>query len=219
MIFGAPINVSTNTSAVPGASPPVSTAACNLLATQKATLYAQVAQGIFKIQNALNNGAPPDRNAAMTLAEHSRKLGRVMGQLDACQTPPLYDVAKLKQMRAANYQDLVLIELKLNEAWIDHQYPRWLLVRTAVQNYHQTVAKLDAWIVRAAATQPAVTPLVAVNASPTSAGPAQIIIDPAPSSAPTTYPAELPFYRQSKFWIGAAIFTSVGLGLVALSRT
>jgi hypothetical protein len=229
MIFGASLgaDVIGPIATVRTPTVPSSGTGCSpLLTTQRAQLFSQVSQGIFKMQQAIDNGAPVDSSLAMNLADQSRRLGKVQGQIDACQ-PVAKTASQLHDLLQQNSRDMLLSELRLNEAWSAKDYRKWLSLRNQIQTYHREVTKLQGWLARVApATATGIIPLLPINATTTSidtssggGGGGELspktphaIVDPA-----LLIPEE-PFYRKGWFWglLGGGL--AVGLGVYALSR-
>jgi len=229
MIFGTSLGVDVigPIATVQTPTVPSSGTSCSaILTTQRAQLFSQVSQGIFKMQQAIDNGAPVPSSLAMALADQSRRLGKVQGQIDACQPVPT-TAARLHDLFKQNSRDMLLTELRLNEAWSAKNYKGWLVLRNKIQMYHREVTKLQGWLARVAP----IIPLLPITATTLSIDPSSgggglspeapgAIVDPAliiPVDPALIIPDE-PFYRKGWFWglLGGGL--AVGLGVYALSR-
>jgi hypothetical protein len=228
MLFGVALGVERSplTVSTPGGS--LAPSPCGELKRIYGQLFVQVTTGIFKAEAFLKSGpATVKAHAAhfMRLADDSRKLGKVAGQIDACGAVR-GTVTDLKRLLRQNTQDLLLTEFRLNEAWGAGSYAVWMKLRTKVQNYHRVVAKLTGWLVKAAAVVgprvgirlPDLTVVSVVDASPAADPPGAVtVVDlpPEPGAEPVAEELpggdEKPFYRKGWFWglMGAGVVAVV----------
>lgn len=221
---------------VPGSfapqSLPATTPGCDPeLARKRGTLFSRVATGVFNAERAIAAGptvVKTNARAFMQLAADSRELGKVEGLIEACQ-PTALKVPQLQAALANNQRDLILLEARLNQAWLDKNYVQWMAMRASVQKFHRFVARNKVWLARAQAAQGTITPLVAVPIGPTfttnddgtaeDTTPPPPIVETPPDGMETIVEPKPPVYKRPAFWGGVAAAVVAAAGAVLLART
>jgi len=188
-----------------------------MLQLQRGPLLSTVAQAILKAQEKVGQGTITAAEL-MRLAENTRALGKIEGQIDACAPVPA-DLETLRAQRKAIYKDLVIRELLLNELWADRSFVKWFAARTSLQNYHRVIARLDTWIAKAAAAQTGrQLPVMSWTNPATTSSTGTVPTEPAMfvEEADFVETSEAtPIYRRGWFWAGLGV-VAVGLGALAL---
>lgn len=205
----------------PGSSPTTPSTNCDpALGRLRGELLAKVTTGVFNAQAAVAAGptvVKANAKAFMQLAENSRELGKIEGMLDAC-SPPTLSVPQIRAALANNTRDLILLETRLNAAWLDQQYVSWMALRTSVQKFHRTVMKYKVWLATAASAQPEqnlpITDPVSFD-PPTTFDPDSVTMPPGMEEV---VPPAQPVYKRGWFWGAIAAVGAVAAGAALMTR-
>lgn len=194
------------------------------LARQRGQLYAKVATGIYNAERAIEAGpavVKQNASAFMRLAAESRELGRVEGRIEACKPTGLSHV-QIRTALAQNQRDLLLLEARLNQAWLQKDYRLWMTLRASVQKFHRFVARNQVWLAKAQAVadntyaDPDVPPEEVVETPPE---PEPVVVEPVEDEPIVdAEPMPPPLYKRPVFWGAVAAIFGVGVGVYALTR-